>query len=119
MSFKSTFTLSEVYNKQLSGVWPTAFYDYFEKTSLLIGTNEVTYIDDASTNKWMLTPTSARASNEHPYQPGYYSNYFATSADYVTTSAVFMGATAFTLECWVNTVNKTAYAGLCKNGATA
>ena len=123
MSFKTTFTLSEVYNKQLSGIWPTAFYDYFEKTSLLIGTNETTFITDASTNKWALTPLASvnllKAKNEHPYQPGYYSTFFATSADYVTTSAIFMSATAFTVECWVNTTNKTAYAGICKNGAAA
>jgi hypothetical protein len=78
---------------------------------------------DKSTNARTITVTSTpKITQVIPYTlpvNTYGSGYFATATDYVTTQAITMSSTAFTVECWINTTNKTAYAGLCKNGAAA
>ena len=95
--------------------------DYFKNTVLAIQANTTPFLSDASTNNLVLTPAgSVKADQFNPYQgEGYYSGYFATASDYITTTPITMSATAFTVECWINTTNKTAYAGICKNGAAA
>jgi len=75
-------------------------------TLLISGTPPaVTFISDASTNGNVLTLNGdTRPSNFNPYTPGYYSNFFDGTGDYVSvpdSTAFTMGAGDFTLEAWV------------------
>lgn len=63
---------------------------------------------DASTNNFAVTVNGdTRPNNFNPYTPGYYSNYFDGSGDYLTLSsaantAMSFGTGDFTVECWAN-----------------
>ena len=74
-------------------------------TLLISGTPPaVTFISDASTNGNVLTLNGdTRPSNFNPYTPGYYSNYFDGTGDYlsVANNAVFAISGDYTLEFWV------------------
>ena len=75
-------------------------------TLLISGTPPaVTFISDASTNGNVLTLNGdTRPSNFNPYTPGYYSNFFDGTGDYISvpdSTAFTMGAGDFTLEAWV------------------
>jgi hypothetical protein len=74
-------------------------------TLLLSGTPPaVTFISDASTNNLVITPVGdTRPSNFNPYTPGYYSNYFDGTGDYLSlpSNAAFALSSDFTIEFWL------------------
>ena len=74
-------------------------------TTLLSAYNSVsTFVADASTNNFVVTVNGdTKPNNLNPYTPGYYSNYFDGSGDYlsVPNSSVFdFSGNDFTVECW-------------------
>ena len=73
-------------------------------TLLLTGAPQVsTFITDASTNNFQLTSFGdTRPNNFNPYTPGYYSNYFDGTGDYLSASgtASNFGTGDFTMEAW-------------------
>lgn len=81
--------------------------------------NNNTYIDESGYNNIITTSGTPAQGTFSPFSPAGWSTYFTAATDYLTTPAITMSATAFTVECWVNTTNKTAYAAICKNGAAA
>ena len=75
-------------------------------TTLLSASNSAnTFVQDASTNNFAVTINGdTKPNNFNPYKPGYYSNYFDGSGDYLTapTNAAFtFGTSDFTIEGWV------------------
>ena len=80
---------------------------YFPYTTLLLsgGTSTSTFIADASTNNFALAIAGdTKPNNFNPYTPGYYSNYFDGTGDYLTVpySSVFdYGTGDFTIEAWI------------------
>ena len=77
---------------------------YFEYNTLLIPGASTTFVDDASTNNFAVTINGdTKPTGFNPYTPGYYSNYFDGSGDYLTAPASiawnFTGD--WTFECWV------------------
>jgi len=84
----------------------TAGDAYFEYNTLLIPGASTTFVDDASTNNFAVAIAGDTKPNSfNPYTPGYYSNYFDGTGDYlsVPASAALSFAADFTIECWVNT----------------
>ena len=79
---------------------------YFPYTTLLLsgGTSTSTFIADASTNNFALAIAGdTKPNNFNPYTPGYYSNYFDSTGDYLSTTVNLAIATEpFTMEAWVN-----------------
>ena len=79
---------------------------YFEYNTLLIPGASTTFVDDASTNNFAITINGDTKPNSfNPYTPGYYSNYFDGTGDYlsVADNIVFQMSTGdFTVEAWVN-----------------
>jgi hypothetical protein len=79
---------------------------YFKNTTLLLnGETTVTpFISDASTNSFGLTiQGDTKPVTFNPYTPGYYSNFFDGTGDYLSipSNAVFQFGTGdFTIECW-------------------
>jgi len=64
----------------------------------------VTFNSDASVINNVLTITGdTKPSNFNPYTPGYYSNYFDGTGDYlnVSNNTAFTFTSDFTIECWV------------------
>ena len=58
--------------------------------------------DDASTNNFAVSVFGdTRPNNFGPYTPGYYSNFFDGTGDYLTTAAPSLLGTNFTIEFWV------------------
>jgi hypothetical protein len=75
-------------------------------TTLLSASNPTsTFVTDASTNNFAVTVFGdTRPNNFGPYTPGYYSNFFDGTGDYLTTptSDVFtFGSGDLTVECWI------------------
>lgn len=81
--------------------------------------NNNTYQETSSYNNLLTVAGTPSQGTFSPFSPSGWSNYFTAATDYLTTAPTTMSAAGFTVECWVNTTNKTAYAGLCKNGAAA
>jgi hypothetical protein len=71
-------------------------------TLLLSGTPPAnTFVSDNSNNSLVITPNGdARPSNFSPYTPGYYSNYFDGTGDYLITSNIGSITGNFTIEYW-------------------
>lgn len=71
--------------------------------------------NDASNNNFAVTVFGdTRPNNFGPYTPGYYSNYFDGTGDYLATNSTLItnfGAGLFTIESWVyfNSVSGTQY----------
>ncbi len=68
-----------------------------------------TYVSDASANNFAVTVNGdTRPSNFSPYTPGYYSNYFDGTGDYLrvaNNAALELGSSDFTIEFWINWVS--------------
>jgi len=96
---------------------------YFPYTTLLLsgGTSTSTFIADASTNNFAVAIAGdTKPNNFNPYTPGYYSNYFDGTGDYLTVpsnAAFAFGTGDYTFECWINT-NSTAQQVLFGSGGT-
>jgi len=79
---------------------------YWKNTTSLLQGDVTPFISDASTNAFAVTPSGdTRPYNFNPYTPGYYSNYFDGTGDYlsVPANAAFnFGTGDFTVECWIN-----------------
>ena len=89
---------------------------YWPYNTLLINaeTPSIPFNADASTNAFPITVVGDTKPNYfNPYTPGYYSNYFDGTGDYLSSSgstAFTMGTGAFTVEYWVyQTVNTSTY----------
>ena len=82
----------------------TTTASYFNYNTLLLPGASTTFVDDASTNNFALTINGdTKPNNTNPYTPGYYSNYFDGSGDYLTApnnAALNMGSSNFTIEGW-------------------
>jgi hypothetical protein len=77
---------------------------YFKNTVLLLNADVTPFTADASTNNFAVTIAGdTKPNNFNPYTPGYYSNYFDGSGDYLSTPSnsalAFPGD--FTIEAWV------------------
>ena len=75
-------------------------------TLLLPGTTSTSiFNDDASTNNFPITVVGdTRPNNFGPYTPGYYSNFFDGTGDFLrvpSTGAGFSSITTFTYESWI------------------
>jgi hypothetical protein len=87
---------------------------YWKNASLLLSatTPTPTFINDASLNNAHLTVHSnSRPNNFSPYTPGYYSNYFDGTGDYLSltgTTPIQFGSGDFTIECWLWTSSASA-----------
>jgi len=86
--------------------WSIALGDaYWKYNTLLIPGASTTFVDDASTNNFAVTINGdTKPNNFNPYTPGYYSNYFDGTGDYLSTTsnaALNVGAGAFTVEAWI------------------
>ena len=81
---------------------------YFKNTTLLLNgeTTSNTFVSDASTNNLGLTINGdTKPTLFNPYKPGYYSNYFDGSNDYLTVpsnTGFGFGTGDFTIEFWFN-----------------
>ena len=76
---------------------------FFEYNTLLIPGASTTFVDDASTNNFAVTINGdTKPNNFNPYTPGYYSNYFDGTGDYLTCTTIPTFNTGnFTIEGWV------------------
>jgi len=80
---------------------------YFEYVTVLIPGASTTFVDDASTNNFAVTPAGdTKPNNNNPYTPGYYSNYFDGTGDYLQkvsppTYLCDWTTTNFTIEYWI------------------
>ena len=85
--------------------WSIALGDaYWKYNTLLIPGASTTFVDDASTNNFAVSIFGDTKPNSfNPYTPGYYSNYFDGSGDYLTVpaNAIWSLAGDFTVEAWV------------------
>ena len=88
---------------------------YFKYVSMLLTGNPPasTFVADASTNNFAVVVNGDTKPNSfNPYTPGYYSNYFDGSGDYLTVGAnanLSVGTSDFTIEAWVNLASGSAY----------
>ena len=79
---------------------------YFPYTTLLLSgaVATETFVADASANNFALAVAGdTKPNNFNPYTPGYYSNYFDGSGDYLTVpgnAAFVFGTDDFTIELW-------------------
>ncbi len=84
----------------------TAGDQYFLYVSTLLSATALTlpFNNDASTNNFLVTVVGdTKPNNFNPYTPGYYSNYFDGTGDYLTVpnnSALLFDSGNFTVEAW-------------------
>jgi hypothetical protein len=93
-----THALRAIYRVTSDALWKYV-------TLLLTGAPQVsTFITDASTNNFQLASFGdTRPNNFNPYTPGYYSNIFNGTTDYLSAAqnSAFDITGDFTIECWV------------------
>ena len=97
---------------------------YFPYTTLLLSgaTATETFVADASVNNFPLTIVGdTKPNNFNPYTPGYYSNYFDGTSDYLSSSITALGTGNFTIEFWVYllVLNNAGELGLFQISATS
>ena len=82
----------------------TTTASYFNYNTLLLPGASTTFVDDASTNNFALTINGDTKPNSlNPYTPGYYSNYFDGTGDYLTApnnAAFNLSSGDWTIEGW-------------------
>jgi len=86
--------------------WVVSISDlFFKYNTLAIQGADTTFVDDASTNNFAVTIAGDTKPNSfNPYTPGYYSNYFDGTGDWLTipnNTGFAFGSGAFTVEMWV------------------
>ena len=98
-------TTSELSNVTINWVINVANDPYFEYNTLLIPGASTTFVDDASTNNFGVTINGdTKPNNNNPYTPGYYSNYFDGTGDYLSlasNAAFTVGTGNLTIEAWI------------------
>ena len=115
--FDGGFTVSDVFQNQLSETWTTQqyFIPYFRNNVLLITgyPSTTTFISDASVSGFNLNVFGdIRATKINPYLGSNYSVYFDGTGDYLQTpassTAALIGETGLitttstlTIECWI------------------
>jgi hypothetical protein len=86
---------------------------YFEYNTLLIPGASTTFVDDASTNNFAVTINGdTKPNNFNPYTPGYYSNSFDGTGDYLTIPsnvALCPQNGQYTLEFWTYVTSAGSY----------
>ena len=100
----ATATSTRTATRTINWVVTVANDTYFKNTTLLLnGETTVTpFISDASTNNFALTIAGdTKPVLFNPYTPGYYSNYFDGSGDYLTPPLFNFGTGDFTVEAWI------------------
>lgn len=132
-SVRGIFNAAEM--QQLSGanLWPQPANDpYFQYVTALLqgnggpptsasGTNTTNFNADASTNNFLLALNGDVRNDEfHPYQEGYYSNFFDGTGDYLTISdnAAFEMTGDFTVEAWFYGTVWSAWSDVVTKGAS-
>ena len=107
--------------------WVVSVSDlFFKYNTLAIQGADTTFVDDASTNNFAVTINGDTKPNSfNPYTPGYYSNYFDGTGDYLNfanNNAFALGSGDFTMEAWVycsSNANTQAIMGLASNTGNA
>lgn len=99
--------------------------EYWKYVTTLLSASSPTTLpfnDDASTNNFPMSIVGdVRPFNFNPYTPGYYSNYFDGSGDYLrlpVNAAFNIGSGDYTWECWVNMTTIGTNKMLYSNGMT-
>jgi len=113
--FDGGFTVSDVFQSQLSETWATQqyFLPYFRNNVLLITgyPSTTTFISDGSANGFNLNVVGdIRATTENPYETNW-SNFFAASDSRITVPASSLfayGTGDFTVEGWFLVSDMTA-----------
>jgi hypothetical protein len=118
-SAPGVWSISEQLNYQRANLWPPARDPYYNQTVLhlsgdVAGTRETnpvtqprTFLSDASTNNFLLTPNGDVSARPFSPYASSYSNYFTGSATYLTAGVAsnwqFLnsGASDYTIEAWV------------------
>ena len=83
---------------------------YFNSTVLLLNGDVIPFTDDASINKYNLSPVGApSATTVNPYQEGYYSGLFNGTSTSVNPATIPIASTgAFTIEGWMFSTSSAA-----------
>jgi hypothetical protein len=83
----------------------------FRNTTLLLqadgtgsGSQNQTFLDGSTNNFFITRNGNTTQGSFSPFSqaPGYWSNYFNGSSDYLTWSGTTFGSGAWTIECWFN-----------------
>ena len=116
-------TTSESANITINWVISVSNDIYFEYNTLLIPGASTTFVDDASTNNFAITINGdTKPNNFNPYTPGYYSNYFDGTGDWLTipnNAGFAFGSGAFTVELWVYISGSSGTVANYSNGQSA
>jgi len=85
---------------------------FVSTTSLLRGVAN-TFVTDSSSNNFAVSVFGdTKPSNFSPYTPGYYSNFFDGTGDYLTATIPSFGTGDFTIEGWVYNTGNTSNVGV-------
>ena len=102
----ATSTATRTATKTINWVVNVGNDAFFKYTTMLLQGASTTFVDDASTNNFAVTINGDTKPNGfNPYTPGYYSNYFDGTGDYLTVpanAALALGSGDFTIEGWIN-----------------
>ena len=116
------WSINEQLAYQRANVWPPARDPYYNQTVLHLSgdvaatreTNPVTqprtFLSDASTNNFLLTPNGDVSARPFSPYASSYSNYFDGTGDYLSVaanSAFDFASGNFTIEAWINKLSST------------